>query len=207
MHACNSLLGLQNIYITLKYSVVFNLFSTYKNDKYHTISVFFADLVFGRFQSASKLNRSNTQTCTAFHKHCYPVILKVHEKQMDLKEKVFGHKYSPHMNLTSCSGKNRFYFLFCGEIFVFEIRPEDWDRAIVPSHRHQLTAHCGLNSTYGTRPYLEQSQLFIQTWAGFFKQSVGARNRVGLGLSYRPARLHRLAEFIPWNRFLGSINV
>ncbi len=26
-------------------------------------------------------------------------------------------------------------------------------------------------------------------------------------LSYRPARLHGLAEFIPWNRFLGSINV
>ncbi len=40
-----------------------------------------------------------------------------------------------------------------------------------------------------------------------FNQSMGARNRVGIGLSYRPARLHRLAEFIPWNRFLGSINV
>jgi hypothetical protein len=36
---------------------------------------------------------------------------------------------------------------------------------------------------------------------------MGARNRVGIGLSYWPARLHRLAEFIPWNRFLGSINV
>jgi hypothetical protein len=35
----------------------------------------------------------------------------------------------------------------------------------------------------------------------------GARNRVGIGLSYRPARLHRLAEFIPWNRFLVSVNV
>jgi hypothetical protein len=34
---------------------------------------------------------------------------------------------------------------------------------------------------------------------------MGARNRVGIGLSYRFARL--LAEFIPWNRFLGSINV
>jgi hypothetical protein len=30
---------------------------------------------------------------------------------------------------------------------------------------------------------------------------------LGIGLSYRPARLHRLAEFFPWNRFLGSINV
>ncbi len=45
------------------------------------------------------------------------------------------------------------------------------------------------------------------TRAGIFKQSMGARNRVGIGLSYRPAGLHRLAEFIPWNRLLGSINV
>jgi hypothetical protein len=36
---------------------------------------------------------------------------------------------------------------------------------------------------------------------------MGARHRIGIGLSYRPARLHRLAKFIPWNRFLGSINV
>jgi hypothetical protein len=36
---------------------------------------------------------------------------------------------------------------------------------------------------------------------------MGARNRVEIGLSYQPARLHRLAEFIPWNRFPGSINV
>ncbi len=36
---------------------------------------------------------------------------------------------------------------------------------------------------------------------------MGARNRGGIGLSYRPARLHRLAEFIPWNRFLGTRNV
>jgi hypothetical protein len=28
--------------------------------------------------------------------------------------------------------------------------------------------------------------------AGIFKQSMGARNRVGIGLSYRPARLHSL---------------
>ncbi len=35
--------------------------------------------------------------------------------------------------------------------------------------------------------------------------AMGARNRVGIGLTYRPARLHGLAEFIPWNRFLGSI--
>jgi hypothetical protein len=38
-----------------------------------------------------------------------------------------------------------------------------------------------------------------------FLNNLWARNRVGIGLSYRPARLHRLAEFIPWNRFLGSM--
>ncbi len=43
--------------------------------------------------------------------------------------------------------------------------------------------------------------------AGIFKQSMGARNRVGIGLSYRLARLHVLAELINWNRCLGSIKV
>jgi hypothetical protein len=72
----------------------------------------------------------------------------------------------------------------------------------------------------------------------YFKQSMGTRNRVGIGLLYRPARasickpfkepgidsqpggpvrqpyllyrlarLHRLAESMPWNQFLGSLNV
>ncbi len=43
-----------------------------------------------------------------------------------------------------------------------------------------------------------------ELWAGIFKESIGARNRGGRGLSYRPARLLRLAEFIPWNRFRGQ---
>ncbi len=43
--------------------------------------------------------------------------------------------------------------------------------------------------------------------AGIFKQSMEARNRVGVGSSYRPARLRRLAELISWNRFLGSLKV
>jgi len=33
-------------------------------------------------------------------------------------------------------------------------------------------------------------------YAGIFKQSMGARYRVGIGLSYRPERLHSLAEFV-----------
>ncbi len=32
-------------------------------------------------------------------------------------------------------------------------------------------------------------------------------NRVGIGLSYRPARLHRLAELISLSRVLGSLKV
>ncbi len=47
------------------------------------------------------------------------------------------------------------------------------------------------------------SYILNQNGAVIFKQSMGARHRVGIGLTYRPARLHRLAEFIPWNRFLG----
>jgi hypothetical protein len=35
---------------------------------------------------------------------------------------------------------------------------------------------------------------------------MGARHRGGIGFSYRPARLHRLAEFIPWNQCRGPIN-
>jgi hypothetical protein len=33
---------------------------------------------------------------------------------------------------------------------------------------------------------------------GILEQSMGSRNRVGIGLSYRPAKLHRLAESIPF---------
>jgi hypothetical protein len=38
--------------------------------------------------------------------------------------------------------------------------------------------------------------------AGIFKTSMRARNRVGIGLLYRPARLYSLAELVPWNRFV-----
>ncbi len=33
---------------------------------------------------------------------------------------------------------------------------------------------------------------------GIFKQSMGARHREGIGLSFRQARLHSLAELVPW---------
>ncbi len=39
------------------------------------------------------------------------------------------------------------------------------------------------------------------------EQPMGDRNRAGIGLSYWPARLHWLAESIPWNRFLGFLRL
>jgi hypothetical protein len=35
----------------------------------------------------------------------------------------------------------------------------------------------------------------------------GYRNRIGIGLSYWFASIHRQAELIPWNQFLGSLKV
>jgi hypothetical protein len=43
--------------------------------------------------------------------------------------------------------------------------------------------------------------------AGILEQCMGARNRVGIGFSHRPARLNRLAESIPGNRFLVSLQI
>ncbi len=47
----------------------------------------------------------------------------------------------------------------------------------------------------------------VRFFAGTFQLSMGARNQVWIGFSYRPARLHRLEELIPRNRFLISLNV
>jgi hypothetical protein len=42
---------------------------------------------------------------------------------------------------------------------------------------------------------IDSVSLCSQRWN--LEQSMGARNRVGIGLSYRPTRLHRLSESIP----------
>ncbi len=60
-------------------------------------------------------------------------------------------------------------------------------------------------NTKAERPL--QIFLWIMRCWNFKTISIGARNRVGVGLSYRFARLHRLAEQIPWNRVLGSLKV
>jgi hypothetical protein len=50
-------------------------------------------------------------------------------------------------------------------------------------------------------------QIRAQSCTGILEPFMGARNRVGKGLLYRPARLYRQAVSIPWNRFPGSLNV
>ncbi len=47
----------------------------------------------------------------------------------------------------------------------------------------------------------------VECCAGTFEQSMGSRNRVGIGVSYRPGRLQRLAESTLWNQFLGFLKV
>jgi hypothetical protein len=50
-----------------------------------------------------------------------------------------------------------------------------------------------------------ERKLSTECWN--FKQSMRTRNRLGIGLSYRSARLTKLAELVPWNRFLGFLKV
>ncbi len=54
-----------------------------------------------------------------------------------------------------------------------------------------------LRSPYDAKKSIKHSS------AGIFKQFMGARNRVGIELLYRPARLFSLAELVSWNRFLA----
>ncbi len=57
------------------------------------------------------------------------------------------------------------------------------------------------------QPPLEIESTKMSWGPGILEQSMGDRNRQGRGFSYRPARLFRLAESIPLNRFLGSLKV
>ncbi len=45
----------------------------------------------------------------------------------------------------------------------------------------------------------------VLSCAGILEQSMGPRNQVEIVLLYQPARLHWLAESIPWNQVLDSL--
>jgi hypothetical protein len=68
---------------------------------------------------------------------------------------------------------------------------------LIPSVKHQLIRCHPLHTLTPPPP---KSVNFLTIY-------MGARNRVEIGLSYRPARLRRLAELIPWNRFFCSLKV
>jgi hypothetical protein len=54
-------------------------------------------------------------------------------------------------------------------------------------------------------PYLVPTQFQELIFLPVLEPSMGARNLVGIGLSYRHIRLHRLTGSIPWNEFLVSL--
>ncbi len=72
-------------------------------------------------------------------------------------------------------------------------------------------AKSGTNFQHGRHSARASLNVFFLRYltcsAGIFNQPTGVRNRVGIRLSYRPTRLHRLAELIPWNRFLSPLKV
>jgi hypothetical protein len=66
---------------------------------------------------------------------------------------------------------------------------------------------CSLAESYPSEPNFWAPQKFKNSGSvlEFYNDPWGAKNRVGMGLSHRPGRLHMLAKSIPWNRFLGSL--
>ncbi len=85
---------------------------------------------------------------------------------------------------------------------IFEI-PQRLEHQRNAAQQAQVHLRLSWGSVHGS--YCSNIELGGLCW--IFKQSMGASNRVGIGLFYRPARLHRLVELIPWNRFLGSLKV
>jgi hypothetical protein len=75
-----------------------------------------------------------------------------------------------------------------------------------PEYRRSTCAGI-LEQSMGARNRVGIELSYRPASAGIVEQSMGSRNRVGIGWSYRPAMLYRLAKSIPWNRCLGSIKV
>jgi hypothetical protein len=81
--------------------------------------------------------------------------------------------------------------------------------SLIPEHNYVPPSGDGIFKNFRS-PGINSKESFpspaYKDCAGILEQSMVTRNRVGVGLSYRPARLHRLAESIPWNRFVGPKN-
>jgi hypothetical protein len=68
-----------------------------------------------------------------------------------------------------------------------------------------IYTHDGASAKFSTNSQEMDNSEGSRSELEFLKKSMGARHRGGIGFSYRPARLHRLAEFIPWNQCRGPI--
>ncbi len=76
-------------------------------------------------------------------------------------------------------------------------KPMEESARILPIHRKICRLWSGRSSAIQVAPLWFIDKVLIYTsCAGNLEQPMGVRNRVGIGLSYRPARLHRLAESI-----------
>ncbi len=71
------------------------------------------------------------------------------------------------------------------------------EQAFMPSQRCPAYGLPGISAVLASPVWYEYILLIPLFRAGIFKHSMAARNRVQIGLSYRPARLHSLAKLIP----------
>ncbi len=125
----------------------------------------------------------------------------------------FGWNWCFYLKLSTIP-PHRIKHLHFFQIRFYEIQPsfsnfrKKYKKSWIPNPVVILERTDWPKSTRLTPLSIYQSKEECEYWAGIFKESLGARNRGGRGLSYRPAaRIHRLAEFIPWNRFRGPIHV
>ncbi len=126
-----------------------------------------------------------------------------------IKFHTMGVKF--YLFASSRNNQNTLGNQLCVESYIFAWKIQFFVRLRVRIHictccskRTDTNFFSAWHSPFKSKP---EADIFSTFKAGIFKKSMGARHRVGIGLSYRPARLHRLAEFINWNRFLGPINV
>jgi hypothetical protein len=83
-----------------------------------------------------------------------------------------------------------------------------WRKGLEP--RNFTKSRCKISLKYSLHRILRtviRGSILFDACVWIFKQSMGTRNQVGIELSYRPARLHSLAELVPWNRFSVSSKV
>ncbi len=87
---------------------------------------------------------------------------------------------------------------------VTHINRNKWRRFVLSkpaAQREVPSLNCAgtLEQPMGARNRVGIGLSYRPASAGILEKSMGARNRVGILLSYWPARLHRLAESIPCN--------